>query len=237
MIMPNRNTPVQRCVELAQYTEHMLRKFPDNARLILLAGRVGEGGGALEAAHRAYEDEQRVLALRRIDVDYENYLADASVRRMRKLLEVVDRRGGRIMSQVFPAGFPDVSRIQGARQVAAMSLLEVRLQGVQDLWPDAAVELAELVVRRTTYSDALDARKDCERRSLALRVARDAAKERFLQLYAEVVSLVQAEFPRDRATQELFFRDAYERRPAATPDDGEDTPIDDTPDDEPADNA
>jgi hypothetical protein len=237
MIMPNRDTPVPRCLELALYTEHMLGKFPENPRLVVLSARMREGGGALEAAHLAHENEYRVLERMRIDVDFENYLSDARVRRTRKMVELEDgHAGGRIASQVFSAGSLDMSRIQGARQIEAMRTLELRLLNVQDIWPGAAAELAEIVVRRSRYSAALDAREACKRRIVELRLARDAVKERFLQLYAEIASLVQAEFPRDRKTQELFFRDAYERRPAATPDDlGEDDePAGDVPGDEPA---
>lgn len=237
MIMPNRDTPVPRCLELALYTEHMLGKFPDNPRLVVLSARMREGSGLLEAAHLAHENEYRVLERMRIDVDFENYVSDARVRRTRKMVELEDgHAGGRIASQIFFAGSLDMSRIQGARQIDAMRTLEMRLRNVQDLWPGAAVELAEIVVHRSRYGAALDAREACKRRIEQLRLARDAVKERFLRLYAEIASLVQAEFPRDRKTQELFFRDAYERRPAATPDDdgGDDEPIDDAPGDEPA---
>jgi len=235
MIMPNRDTPVPRCLELALYTEHMLGKFPDNPRLVVLSARMREGSGVLEAAHLAHENEYRVLERTRIDVDFENYLSDARVRRTRKLVELEDgHAGGRIASQVFFAGSLDMSRIQGDRQIDAMRTLEMRLRNVQDLWPGAAAELAEIVMHRSRYGAALDAREACKRRIVQLRLARDAAKERFLRLYAEIASLVQAEFPRDRKTQELFFRDAYERRPAATPDNGggeDDEPSDDPPDD------
>ena len=237
MIMPNRDTPVPRCLELARYTEHMLGKFPDNPRLVVLSARMREGGGVLEAAHLAHENEYQALERTRIDVDFENYLSDARVRRTRKLVELEDgQAGGRIASQILFAGSLDMSRIQGARQIEAMRTLEMRLQAIQDLWPGAAAELAEIVAHRSRYGAALDAREACKRRMLQLRLARDAAKERFLRLYAEIASLVQAEFPRDRKTQQLFFRDAYERRPAATPDDGggeDDEPSDD-PTDEPA---
>jgi hypothetical protein len=237
MIMPNRDTPVPRCLELARYTEHMLGKFPDNPRLVALSARMREGSGALEAAHLAHESEYRVLERVRIDVDFENYLSDARVRRTRKLVELEDgQAGGRIASQVLSAGSLDMSRIQGARQIEAMRMLELRLRNVQDLWPGAAAELAEIVAYRTRYGAALDAREACLRRIQQLRLARDSVKERFLRLYAEIASLVQAEFPRDRRTQELFFRDAYERRPAATPGDGaDDEPTGDVPGDEPAD--
>lgn len=240
MIMPNKDTPVPRCLELARHTEHMLGKFADNPRLAVLAARMRAGSGVLEAAQLAYEGEYRVLERMRIDVDFENYLSDARVRRTRKLVELEDGRArGRIAAQVFFEGSLDMSRIQGARQIEAMRTLEVRLLHVQDIWPGAAAELADITAHRTRYAAALDAREECLRRIEQLRLARDGAKERFLHLYAEIASLVQAEFPRDRKTQELFFRDAYERRPARAPGNGQDEeppgePIDEPPGDDPA---
>jgi hypothetical protein len=68
---------------------------------------------------------------------------------------------------------------------------------------------------------AVAARDEGLRRVKDLRLQRNAARERFLHLYAEIVSLVAAEFPRDRATQELFFLDAYEKSGRSS-EDGED---------------
>lgn len=224
MIKPSKKTPVVRCLELGLYTEHMLGKFPDNPRLAALVPRIGAGNGTLDAAERAYQIELRALMRLRIDFDFENYLSDLRVRRTRKAVEMHDgRRGGRLAAAILPSGSLDFSRIQGARQIDEMRALETRLANAQDIWPEAADELGDIVLHRTRYAGAMAARDEGLRRVKDLRLARDSAKERFLQLYAEIVSLVEAEFPRDRVTQELFFLDAYEK-PGQSSADGEDEP-------------
>jgi hypothetical protein len=223
MITPNQKTPVERCQELGLYTEHMLGKFPDNPRLAALVPRMHAGNGALEAAELAYRSELRALTRLRIDVDFENYVSDRRVRRTRKAVEMHDgRRGGRIAAQVVPDGSLDFSRIQGAKQIEAMRSLEVRLLAARDIWPEAVSEMAEIAQHRMRYAAASAARDEGLRRVKDLRLQRNAAKERFLHLYAEIVSLVAAEFPRDRATQELFFLNAYEKSGRAS-EDGEDS--------------
>jgi hypothetical protein len=212
MIMPNKKTPVARCQELGLYTEQMLGKFPDNPRLAALAGRMRAGNGALEAAEVALQSELRALMRLRIDVDFENYLSDRRVRRTRMVVEMHDgRRRGRIAAAILPDGSLDFSRIQGQKQIEAMRLLEARLAAAHDIWPEAVNELEDIARHRMRYATAVEARDAGVQRVKDLRQARDAAKERFLHLYAEIVSLVGAEFPLDRVTQELFFLDAYEK--------------------------
>jgi hypothetical protein len=220
MIMPDKQTPVSRCLELALHTEQMLGKFADRPRLAALIPRIRAGAGALEDASLAYAGELRALTRLRIDVRFENYLSDRRVRRTRKMVEMHDgRRGGRVAAQIMPDGSLDFSRIQGAKQIEAMRALEARLVAAQDIWPEAMGELADIAAHRIRYSSAVTAREDGLRRASDLLTARKAAKERFLQLYAEIASLVEAEFPLDRETQELFFLDARER--SARPSDEE----------------
>ena len=224
MIMPNMNTPVSKCEELSLYTEQMLAKFPDNPRLAALIPRLGASRGALEAGDLALRSEQRALMRLRIDVDFENYLSDRRVRRTRKLVEMHDgRRGGRIAAQILPDGSLDFSRIQGAKQIEAMRALEARLAATADIWPEAGNELGDIAQHRIRFGAAISARDEGLQRAKDLRTARNAAKERFLQVYAEAASLVAAEFPRDRVTQALFFLDAYDRRGRSYGDGDEDT--------------
>jgi hypothetical protein len=213
MIMPSMSTPVSKCEELSLYTEQMLAKFAERPRLIELIPRLAGSRGALEAADLAHRNEQRALMRLRIDVDFENYLSDRRVRRTRKLVEMHDgRRGGRIAALIMPDGSLDFSRVQGAKQIEAMRALEARLAATVDLWPEALTEQADIVQHRMRHAAALDARDEGQQRVKDLRTARNAAKERFLQVYAEAASLVAAEFPRDRVTQALFFLDAHDRR-------------------------
>lgn len=212
MILPTKNTPVRRCLDMALYTEQMLAKFPDHPRLAEQVPRLRAGSSALESAELAYAGELRVLMRLRIDVDFENYLSDRRVRRTRKLVEMHDgRRGGRLAAQILPDGSLDFSRIQGARQIDEMRSLEARLAATQDVWPEAAGELGDVAQHRMRYSIALTARDEGLRRVKDLRTARDAARERFVLLFAEIASLIAAEFPRDRQTQDLFFLDARVR--------------------------
>ncbi len=230
MITPNQKTSIARCQELGLYTEHMLGKFPDNPRLGALVPRMHAGNDTLEAMELAFRAELRALMRLRIDVDFENYRSDLRVRRTRKAVEMHDdRRGGRIAAQVLPDGSLDFSRIQGAKQIEAMRSLEARLAAAQDIWPEALTELGDIIVHRMRYGAAVAARDEGLRRVQDLRLQRNAAKERFLHLYAEIASLVAAEFPRDRTTQELFFLDAYESSGRSSEDDQDGEPGDDLP--------
>jgi hypothetical protein len=66
---------------------------------------------------------------------------------------------------------------------------------------------------RTRFGACLDARRErpdaarlaAEGQVVASRAARDMAKERFLDLYAEIAAQIRSEFPRDRDMQDLFF--------------------------------
>jgi hypothetical protein len=228
MRLPDQSTPVERCLEMAWYTEHMLGKFPENPRLAALSQRMGAGAKTLEAAELAYALGLHNLVRLRLDVDFEDYRSDRRVRRTRKQVEIHDgRQGGRVASQVFPSGSLDFSRLQGARQIEEMRTLESRVAAAQDIWPEAAAELADLTLHRTRHAAAIEARDAGVRQAKDLRTARNAAKERFIALYTECVNLVAAEFPRDRETQRLFFLDARPRRPRrARPGDGDGLPAD-----------
>lgn len=232
MIMPDMKTPVSRCRELAMHTEQMLAKFADYPRLVALVPRIRAVDLTLGEIDQAYAVEQRALTRLRIDLRYENYLSDRRVRRTRKAVEMHDgRRGGRIAAQILPDGSLDFSRIQGAKQIDAMRSLEARLTSVLDIWPEAGSELGDIATHRMRYTTALAARDEGLRRVKDLNTARRAAKERFLQVYAEIVSLVAAEFPRDRETQALFFIDARKRSGAPYEDGEGDELPDDTGDD------
>lgn len=206
MQRPTSSTPVARCLELAIYASRMLGKFSDNPMLAESARRLAEGQGVLKLAQDAYETAAGAALAIRVDVGYEDYAADRLVRRTQQLAELDDgRRGGRIASQVFPGGSTPITRLQGESQVVAMRDLEARLDAARDIWPQAEAEKAAIEAQRIRYQEALAARQDSERNINDLRLARDAAKERFLDIYTQVANLVQAEFPRDRVIQNLFF--------------------------------
>ena len=206
MQIPTTTTPISRCIDLAHYASRMLSKFPDNATLVESAARLLEGGQALDQASRAYEAARGQDLVLRVDIGYTDYQADRQVRRTQQLAEIEDgRRGGRIASRVFPTGSTPITRLRGDSQVAAMRDMEARLEGSRDIWPQAEAAQAALAEHRGSYEEVLAARAENQRNVKDLRAARDAAKERFLDLYAQIASLVRAEFPRDRVLQDLFF--------------------------------
>lgn len=58
---------------------------------------------------------------------------------------------------------------------------------------------------RLDYENALKARKNGYDAEALARAARNLAKEEFLDVYAEVAGRIEAAFPRDKKTQDLFF--------------------------------
>ena len=212
MQLPSTRTPVARCLELAYYTSRMLSKFPERPALLELARRLGEGVETLDAADKAYQAVRRELIEARVDVGFADHQSDRVIRRTHKQAEIEDgQRGGRIVTQVFPGGMAKITRLVGNSQVAAMRKLEARLQSSQDIWPGASRELVTVTASRLGYETALDNRQAAAQKLHDLRTARDAARERFLDLYSEVVSRVKAEFPRNTSLQNLFFDDVYVR--------------------------
>lgn len=215
-------TPVRKCLAVAEHTVHMLAKFPENPRLAQMSLRLSEGSLTLENAQQALHVAERAALRTRIDASYENYLSDQCMRRVQKQVETQDaHRGGRVSSLVLADATPNFTRLQGQKQVEAMRQFELRLAGVQDIWPGAAAEVATVAEHRVRYEGALDARAQGKRAIAEARVSRNTAKERFVQLYAEIASLVKAEFPRDRHTQELFFIDPSPRRGNGDIDEGD----------------
>lgn len=238
MQLPNSKTPITRCLALATYTGRMLSKFPENPQLVEGSQRMNAGRQSLAEAEAAYQAALAQSLVLRVDVGHEDYLSDMQVRRTQQLAEIQDgRKGGRIVSWIFPDGSRPVTRLQGDSQIAAMQDLEGRLGAAADIWPEAEAQRAAIAEARTRYQVALAARQENERLITDLRAARDAARERFLDLYVQLASMVRAEFPRDGMLQGLFFDKVRNARPRRGDGDEPDTPYDDGDElpDEPAD--
>lgn len=233
MQLPNQRVPVARCLTLAKYTSRMLSKFPNHAALADASQRMIDGAAALSAAENLLDTKLDEILVLRVDVGFEDYASDRRVRRTFKLTEMEDgHRNGRIASQVFPDGLTSIISRQGNKQVEYMKDLESRLQAAADIWPGAVSEAAAVAEHRARYQAALDARAAKERDIRDARAARDASKERFIGLYAEIASVVKAEFPRNRMMSDLFFDRVRARQsaPAMQDDcsgDGTDTTDDD----------
>lgn len=198
-------TPVPTCVAAAGYTIRMMAKHPEYPVLGELGQRLAGGRTELVQAERAVGDADEALMLARVDVTFEDHASDQWLRRLQHQAQSADgHQGGRISTTLFPDGLTDVTRRQGPGQVKRMRELEGRLEHVTT-WPEAMTQLAGLIVRRTSYETAVDARTEAERGLTRARAARDAAKTRFLDIYAEVATRIQSEFPRNRRMQDLFF--------------------------------
>lgn len=225
MKLPNKRTPVRRCLAAAGYSSRMMAKHADDPRLVELGGRFDAGRAELAQSQRQLEDAEENLALVRVEVEYEDYVSDRFLRRLLARAEGVDgRKGGKLSQALFPDGLTDITRRQGAVQVEKMRALEARLAAIQD-WADAPALNTELIARRTSYEGAVTLRLEAERQVVTARANRNAAKERFLDLYAEIANQIRAIFPRDRRKQDLFFDQL-----SASPRRYDEEPDDDLPD-------
>ncbi|MDC3953177.1 hypothetical protein [Polyangium jinanense] len=221
MQSPTRDTPVSKCSELARYSARMLGKFSANAVLVGLAEKMTCGEAELIAAQVVYEEAVKAILPARVDVKYENHVSDRRVRISLQKAEIADgRSGGRIAGMVFPEGSGVITRLLGESQVQAMIDLEGRLAAAAPFWPEAEAERLVIAAHRQQYQVALASRKVAAQKARDARAARDAAKEKFLLVYTEVMSRLVAEFPRDRVTQDLFFDEVRTRSALAAADTG-----------------
>jgi hypothetical protein len=124
---------------------------------------------------------------------------------LRKAEDADDGKGGKIASIAFPEGMTPIIKPVGATQVKEMEDLEGRLKALSETWDAAAAEQASIEKLRAHYETALKQRKEAGQNASNKKAARDTAKEDYLDVYAQVAARVKAEFPRDRAMQDLFF--------------------------------
>ena len=215
MQSPTSQTPIARCLALGAYAGQMLGKFPDNPLLVDLSQRMFLGVSTLRAAEQEVVTKQDALLLARVDLGYADYDSDQATRSSKKRAEIADGAPrGHIVSRVFPGGIADITRRFGESQIVAMRTIETRIANARSIWPDAEQELTRLQGSRERYEVALAARNQARQDLRDARTNRNAAREHFIDLYAEISSLVKAEFPRNRVLQDLFF-DRVRARPAA----------------------
>ncbi|MDI1436399.1 hypothetical protein [Polyangium sorediatum] len=222
MQSPTRSTPVSKCLDLAAHSTCMLSKFSCQAAFVALEEKMRAGADELAAAQAEYEKAVKAILPARVDIKYEKYVSDRRIRLSQQKAEIADgKRKGRIASLVFPAGSAPILRLFGASQVEAMIDLEGRLAAAQASWPEAEAEKIELSVLRQRYQAALLNRQIAAQDARDLRVARNAVKDKFLTTYVEVMARVEAELPRDRVSQALFFDEVRTRSTLATADTNE----------------
>lgn len=233
MQVPNRKTPVKKCLALALFAGRMMTKQENNPVLVELAAQLESGRIEMATLQRALELADEALTLARVDVRFEDHASDQWLRQFRGQVEIADgRKNGRLSARLLPDGMLDITRRYGAAQVAKMRELEARVAAATE-WSEAQVQLAGLVARRTRYEAAVVARDAAQSEVVRARAARDMAKERFLDLYSEVAGHIRSEYPRDREMQDLFF-DTVVHRARRVEDAPEDTlPADPEGDDTP----
>ena len=222
MQSPTPKTPISKCLDLASYSACMLGKFPSHPIFVALEEKMSVEAAELAATQAEYEKAVKAILPTRVDIKYENYVSDRRIRLSQQRVEIVDgKRNGRIASLVFPGGSAPITRLVGASQVEAMIDLEGRLAAAHASWPEAEAERVELGVFRQRYQTALENRRIAAQKAQDLRAARNAAKDKFLTMYAEVMARVEAELPRDKVAQELFFDEVRTRSSLETADTNE----------------
>jgi hypothetical protein len=206
MQTPTMKTPVSKCIELATYAIRMFGKFPTNVVLTSLAAEMTSAQANLGTTQQDYTVAVEEVLPARVDVKYENLMADRRIRLTQQKAEMADgKKNGRIMGLVFPDGSTPIMRLQGASQIQAMSDLEGRLESAAGLWTEAMSEKADTTKQRESYAAALKYRSDIAQKVRDKRAKRNAAKDAFITKYVEITSRVAAEFPRDGIMQDLFF--------------------------------
>lgn len=206
MQLPDRKTPVAKCIHLGLYSQTAFAQIPDNPTLAALALTLADATAELAAAQTAYAAAVIDLIKHRVRVRFTDHSADAAVRATQRAAEAADAgKGGKIAGVVFPGGVTPVVRPVGRTQVAEMVNLEGRLDAAKAIWSEADAEKAKIFAEREKYEAALGARRNGMQAVADLRAKRDLAKEDFLDVYATCAARVKAEFPRDRKKQDLFF--------------------------------
>lgn len=216
MQKPTKKTPDSKCFDLTVHAVRMFGKFPDNKVLTDLGSKLAAAGQAFEDAHDKHFEAVKAILPTRVDVKFENLTSDRRIRLTQQKAEMVDgKKAGKIGLQAFPEGSTPIVRLVGESQVKEMTRLVGQLEALAPLWPEAVSESQAIAQCRDSYAKALEGRTQAGKNATALRAVRNVAKEMFLTTYAEVVSRVEAEFPRDSAMQELFFDDVRSASTAA----------------------
>ncbi|TKD09386.1 hypothetical protein [Polyangium fumosum] len=205
-VLPNAKTPIDRCEHKSLHTRTMLAKFQDVPALNGLAAKLETATKLLLATQDAYDAKVKALIVLRVEVKFTDLLADRAIRIALKRAEIEDgKAGGKIVSMLFPSGSTPIIKPVGGTQVQEMRALEGRYAEVGGIYPAAADEGQKIEALRVRYEQALDARRMGMEAAAQARAARNLAKEEFLDVFAEIANRIKAAFPRDKATQDLFF--------------------------------
>ncbi len=230
MQIPNARTPVARCETASRFAQGAMREYSTifeapadlAARLESLAGTLEAATAALMGRQQTYRESVLALIPLRVTVKLVDLRADEVVRSVKR---AADDAGAAVSSAVFPGGVTPIIRPVGQTQAAQLRALEGRLTASS--WDGAAAQLARVTAARESYEGALKRREDGMIAAADQRALRDAAKEDFLTVFAEVAAGIQQVFPRDRRRQDALFDDVHARPRRSSPDDpspdGDDT--------------
>ncbi len=216
METPTSNTPVAKCLALATYAYQMMTKYATtNVVLLQLASKMAVARDGLASAEDTYSESEANLLPIRVNVRFADHESDECIKQRKRTAEFADgETHGPYAVHLFPNGTTPLTRPFGAAQIKEMRDLEGRYDVLISRWPDAQTEKDKLSAHRQRYEQALQERTDAEQSTANAKVARDSAKEDFLDVYAEVANRVRSLFPRNKKKQDLFF-DTVVQRPAA----------------------
>ncbi len=205
-INPTMRTPIERCEEKSLHTQGVLARFNNVAALQGLATILELATGNMLQKQAELASKRKALIGLRIDVLMCDRDSDQLIRMCVKRVQLKDGEpDGRLEKTLYPDGSTPIIKPVGTLQITEMRKLEGRYAAITGQWPEAADDHTKLVASREKYETALSARKTGIDAVGQAVVARDVAKEEFLDVYVEVASRIEAAFPRDKRTQELFF--------------------------------
>lgn len=216
MQIPSARTPTEKCVELGLYAQSMIIKFSDMPALATLSDRLGASTQMLAQAQSAYAELELKRVAARVELRFADYSANRHVRALQRTIEVADgMKKGKIAAAVLPEGISPIVRLVGMAQATELRAIEGRLEAAGSLWEGAVSEKAKVTSERQRYEAALAMRRTITEAADDARARRDAAKEQFLDVYAQVAAQVKAAFPRNRPMQDLFFDEIFDRSSGA----------------------
>ena len=207
MQQPAFTTPVAKCETLARYFGASTRRFIGvftpaaevRAELEALAARIGAGSVALVAAQGAYRERVLDLIEPRVEVKMVDLKADEVVRSVKRAAE-----DAKVADRLFPNGVMPIVKPVGQTEVDELLKLEERISGATG-WAEKDAAQGRIAAVRAEYETALARRRAALSASGSARALRDSTKEEFINLYASAMGAVRELFPRDRATQDVFF--------------------------------
>lgn len=225
MALPSRKTPIARCENASAFTQGALREYPilfksepdRAARFESLAGGLQAATLPLTAAQTDYRAAVLAVIPHRVRVKLAD-LRSADV--VRSVKRAAEEAGRDVFAIVFPGGIEPIIKPMGQTEVDELRKLEDRIAAATT-WPERDAHRARVVEVRKQYEKALEGRKAAMLEAANRRVIRDAIKEDFLDVFAEVAAAIEGEFPRDRRRQSVFFEDVS-RGKKRDDDDGED---------------